>query len=106
MRHRENADRVLQALEQFGFGELALSADDFSEPETVIQLGSPSNRIGPIVDLAGVDFNTCYASRVSVDIDGVEAFFIDLGHLKENKRATGRYQDLADLETLEWLLRG
>jgi len=100
-RSRENAEKLLQALGDFGFGELALSVDDFMEPETVIQLGYPPNRIDLIVDLSGVDFDTCYAARVGVDIDGIQASFIDLSHLKENKRATGRHQDLADLENLE-----
>ena len=34
-------------------------------------------------------------------IDGVRIDFIDLENLKTNKRATGRYQDLADLENLD-----
>lgn len=75
--------------------------DDFLEPETVIQLGYPPNRIDLIVDLAGVDFDTCFSAKVDVDIHGVQAHFINLTHPKGNKRATGRHQDLADLENLE-----
>jgi hypothetical protein len=48
-----------------------------------------------------VDFEHCYAKRVRVKVDGVAANFIDLESLKKNKKATGRLQDLADLENLK-----
>lgn len=38
---------------------------------------------------------------VEVIIEGTRVNFIDLDNLKKNKRATGRHQDLADLENLE-----
>ena len=53
------------------------------------------------MSLVGVDFATCFKQRVIVDIGGVPANFIDLEHLKLNKRAVGRLQDLADVEKLE-----
>jgi hypothetical protein len=49
----------------------------------------------------GIEFESCYASRVQVVIDGIPVNFIDLENLKKNKRAVGRLQDLADLEKLE-----
>ena len=64
-------------------------------------LGYPPNRIDLLTALKGVDFDACYASKVAVEIQGVSVNFIDLEHLKNNKRATGRLQDLADLEHLE-----
>jgi hypothetical protein len=51
--------------------------------------------------LPGVDFEECYASRVEDEIDGVQLKFIDLENLKKSKRASGRLQDLADVENLE-----
>jgi hypothetical protein len=47
-----------------------------------------------------VEFETCYASRVEVRLDELPVNFIDLENLKQNKRASGRHQDLADLEKL------
>jgi len=96
----ENAANVIQALKQFGFGTLGLKADDFLVPDQVVQLGYPPNRIDVLVTLKGVDFASCYASRVPIVIDGVTVYFIDLDSLKVNKKATGRLQDLADLENL------
>ena len=43
----------------------------------------------------------CYSSKVEVTIEDTTINFIDLENLKKNKKATGRYQDLADLENLE-----
>ncbi|MFP4395667.1 MAG: DUF6036 family nucleotidyltransferase [Anaerolineales bacterium] len=97
----ENARRMVKAMEQFGFGSLGLQADDFQEPDQIIQLGYPPNRIDLITTPPGVDFESSYASRAEVEIDDVKVNFIDLEHLKQNKRAAGRLQDLADLENLQ-----
>jgi hypothetical protein len=39
--------------------------------------------------------------RVGIAIEGVPVQFIDKENLKKNKRAAGRMQDLADVESLE-----
>jgi predicted nucleotidyltransferase len=97
----DNAVKVIKALSQFGFGSLDLKTEDFLVPDEIIQLGYPPSRIDLITTLPGVDFATCYNSRVQVEMDGVVVNFIDLENLKKNKRASGRHQDLADLENLE-----
>jgi predicted nucleotidyltransferase len=97
----ENAERLLAALTQFGFGSLDLKADDFTAPDRVIQLGYPPNRIDILTTPDGVDFATCYIARVEVNLDEININFIDLENLKLNKKASGRLQDLADLENLE-----
>ncbi len=97
----ENAARMVRALEQFGFGSLGLKMDDFTTPDQIIQLGYPPSRIDILTTPAGVEFASCYEARVQVVIDDVTVQFIDLDNLKKNKKATGRHQDLADLENLE-----
>jgi hypothetical protein len=97
----ENAANVVRALEQFGFASLGLQTSDFLVPNQIIQLGLPPNRIDLMGTLPGVEFPTCYAARLQVELDGVLVDFIDLENLKKNKRASGRLQDLADLEGLE-----
>jgi len=97
----ENAAKLMQALVQFGFGSLELTVEDFLEPEQIIQLGYPPNRIDLITSPPGVDFDRSYAARVVVTIDDVPVYFIDLENLKKTKRAAGRLQDLADLENLK-----
>ena len=98
---KSNAEKMLQVLEDFGFGALDLKVDDFLDPEQVIQLGYPPNRIDILTDLKGINFKECYPLRVEVTIEDTIINFIDIENLKKNKKATGRYQDLADLENLE-----
>ncbi|MGD1904585.1 MAG: DUF6036 family nucleotidyltransferase [Leptolyngbyaceae cyanobacterium] len=96
----DNASRLLKALKQFGFASLDLQAEDFMVPDQVIQLGYPPNRIDLLTTPDGVDFETCYGARLEVEMAGVPVAFIDLGNLRANKQASGRLQDLADLENL------
>ena len=98
---QENASRVVQTLKDFGFQSLRLQVEDFLEADTVIQLGHPPNRINLIMGALGVNFYTCYESRIEIEIDDTSIPFIDLENLKKNKRASGRLQVLADIENLE-----
>jgi predicted nucleotidyltransferase len=96
----ENAENILKALEQFGFGGLGLTKEDFLEPGQIIQLGYPPSRIDILSSVSGVNFAECYALRVKADVRGIPVNFIDLDSLKKNKQASGRHQDLADIENL------
>ena len=96
----DNANNLLQALEQFGFSSLGLQTQDFLTPDQIIQLGYPPNRIDLLTNIDGVVFKDCYPLRLEVIIDDVVVTFIDLDNLKKNKKASGRLQDLADLENL------
>ena len=100
-RSQINATRIVAALEEFGFSELGLQASDFLDAGQIIQLGYPPNRIDILTSLAGVEFAECFTERIGEDIDGVKVDFIDIENLKRNKRASGRLQDLADVENLE-----
>jgi hypothetical protein len=98
---RDNAVAIIKALAQFGMSALGLSEEDFLAPDQVVQIGFPPNRIDILVSISGVEFSECFARRVEVILDGVNVHFIDLEHLKQNKKASGHLQDLADLENLE-----
>ena len=95
-----NAANLLNALKDFGFSSLPLVIEDFLKPDQIVQLGFPPNRIDLMTSPKGIEFNTCYASREEIEIEGLKVNLIDLNHLKINKKATGRHQDLADLENL------
>jgi len=99
-RNAINANRILSALDAFGFGDLDLTEEDFLNEDHIIQLGYPPARIDIITGLEGVDFEDCYTSKVTERIDDIDIKFIDLESLRKNKKATGRIQDLADLEHL------
>lgn len=98
-----NARRLLRALDDFGFGALGITLTDLTTPNQVIQLGFPPRRIDLLSSIDGVDFEPCHARRMEVLIDGLRLCFLALEDFKINKRATGRPQDLADLEALDGL---
>lgn len=96
----ENAQRVLAALEQFGFGDLGLTAADFQEPDVMVQLGHEPQRIDILTYASGLDFRAAYQNRVYVQVGKAQVPFISIGDLRTNKLATGRPQDLADAADL------
>ena len=97
----DNADRVLAVLEAFGFGSLGIKKEDLITPYQVIQMGFPPARIDLLTSIDGVSFAECYERRMIVEVDGLPLGFIALEDFKTNKRAVGRYKDLADLDALE-----
>jgi predicted nucleotidyltransferase len=96
----ENARQLIQALDQFGFRLENLKAEDFLQPDQIIQLGFPPVRIDLLTSLTGLDFPSCHNRRIEVDLEGLKVDFIGLEDLKKSKLAAGRLQDLADLESL------
>lgn len=101
-----NAQRIVDALGDFGFGSLGLTTDDFLHPNRVVQLGYPPLRIDILTSIDGVAFDDCYDHRVEIDLGGTVVPFIGLEDLRRNKAASGRSQDRADLEALAGDARG
>jgi predicted nucleotidyltransferase len=97
----ENGQRIVGALQEFGFGAIGLTADDFTAPDRVIQLGRVPNRVDLLTQIYGVTFDEVWATRVQADLDGLNVAMIGREPLIRNKRATGRAQDLADAAKLE-----
>ncbi len=96
----EKAIRLIQALDDFGFGSMNLKAEDFLVPDRVVQLGDPPHRIDLLTSLLGVEFHDCYAKQMETEIDGITVRVIDRESLIRNKQATKLLQDLADVEAL------
>ena len=98
--HPENAQRLVDVLREFGFEIPELSPSLFLRANQVIRMGVPPMRIELLTSISGVEFATCYASRVVDTVNEVEISVISLDQLRANKRASGRHKDLADLEHL------
>lgn len=96
----QNAQKIIDVLQDFGFAGLQFNREDFLNPDNVIQLGQPPNRIDLLTGLSGVDFKECYDKKNVITINDLEINIIDLDSLRRNKKASGRFQDLADLENL------
>ena len=98
---RANGIRIVAALREFGFAELALEASDFEADDRVIQLGRSPNRVDLLTRLYGVEFAEAWTRRVAASLDGEPVWMISREDLIRNKRATDRTQDRADAEFLE-----
>ncbi len=96
----ENAERLESVLRDFGFGEVGITRSDFLDEDQVIQLGRAPNRIDLLTGISGVTWEEAWASRIAVTLDGLDVFVIGKAELEANKQATGRPQDLADVERL------
>ena len=53
-----------------------------------------------MTDIDGLDFSDCWPRRFEAVVDEMRIPTIGLSDLIRNKEATGRLQDLADLEKL------
>lgn len=95
----DNAQRLLGALQDFGFGAIELKAEDFTVPVTVV-LGRAPYEIDLMTYVKGVELEQAWAERVAGTIDTVPVSFISKAHLIQNKEAVGRPEDLADVARL------
>ena len=98
--HPDNADKLVSVLKDFGFDDPALTPDLFLQKPKIIRMGFPPMRLEISTSISGVEFDECYPARIIDTLDGVEVSLIDLKHLKQNKKASGRTKDIADLENL------
>ena len=96
----ENAQRIMQALGEFGFGDVGLTLQDFTLPEKIIQLGVPPVRVDILTSLSGVSWEKAYESKESGKYGNVPVFYINKELFLFNKRAIGRKKDEADIEAL------
>lgn len=100
---KENAEKVIKALEDFGFGLLGLKVDDFFESGWVIQLGHEPVRIDILTSITGVNWKEIWENKVKgiFGSSNIPVYFIGKSQLVKNKKMTGRLQDLADVKRLE-----
>jgi len=99
----ENARKLWKALRSFGapLESAGITQDDFMTPDMVYQIGLPPRRIDILTEVTGLTFAEAWESRKEASIDGRSIPFLGRSALIKNKRATGRIQDLADVERLE-----
>ncbi|MGI9036170.1 MAG: DUF6036 family nucleotidyltransferase [Pyrinomonadaceae bacterium] len=96
----DNARRLVKSLSDFGFETSELSDEIFTQEKSIVRMGVEPMKIEIANFISGVEFDEAYADRVIAAIDDVEVSLISLHYLKINKRASGRYKDLNDLENL------
>jgi hypothetical protein len=96
-----NAARVYDALSRFGAPLQQLTMADLERPGTIFQIGVPPNRIDIVTAIDGVGFEEAWPDRVQTAYGEEAVPVVSRRHLIQNKRASGRPQDLLDLEILD-----
>lgn len=97
----QNAQSVFRTLRAFGAPLHDLTQDDLAHPGIVFQIGVAPIRIDIITAIDGVGFDEAWDARVPVHLGDIAVHVLSRHHLIQNKRASGRLQDLADVERLE-----
>ncbi len=73
----------------------------FLEPGNIVRMGFPPMRIEILNQIDGVNFSHCYERRTMGEIDDLKIPIISIADLLENKKASGRPKDLADIDALQ-----
>ena len=96
----DNAGRILDVLTEFGFGSVLPDPAKLMRADQIVRLGVPPNRLEIMTTIDGVDFESCFENRQTVEVEGVQVNLLGLADLRKNKMASGRLKDLADLDNL------
>jgi len=98
---RENAERVIKALKDYGAPVGDLSTEYLTSDDAFFQIGVEPVRIDIIVNLIAMNFTDCWDRRLVAQTDGIPVNFISIPDLIKNKEASGRPMDLMDVERLK-----
>lgn len=100
-RQGENLTRLAEALTRFGAPSNVIEGARHLGPTEIVYLGVPPLRIDLLAYADGVEPEQVIGRALHVNLDGLDVPIIGLEDLLANKRASGRAQDVADVEALE-----
>jgi predicted nucleotidyltransferase len=98
----ENANKMLGVIRDFGMNSLGFTKDDFLKPGYISQIGYPPLRIDILNEIDGLQFSDAIKNIQVIDLgDGLKVSYIGLNDFIQNKMATGRSQDIADIKEIQ-----
>lgn len=97
----QNALKMIQVINDFGFASLKLTKEDFLKRDFITQLGQEPIRIDILNDLDGVSFEEAWVNKKIIDFEGSKINFIGYSELLKVKEKAGRPQDIADINKLK-----
>ena len=98
-RDEDNLRQFQAAIKDFGAELTAAGMENFLVGHH-FWLGKPPWAIDFIGHPTGIQFEACYAARETTELEGVTIPFLSREHFIQNKLASGRPQDLADVDHL------
>ncbi len=100
----KNASRMVQVLKEFGMSSMGFQKDDFLKPGYMTQIGYPPLRIDILNSIDGVEFDKAAREMNRIEIEpDLPLNYIGLKDFIKNKQASGRMQDLADIQEMNKL---
>lgn len=97
---KDNAVKIKNALIEFDFQSENINSDYFLIPNNLLRIGFFPLRIEIMTTIDGVEFEECFNNSTIREVDGVDIRVISLDDLKKNKKTSGRFKDLDDLQKL------
>lgn len=100
---KANLEAVYEALVRFGAPLENVDRERFLTPGAYYRIGAPPGQVDIFSRIPGVQFDACWPKRVEVRLDdegGLSANIISAEDLIAAKIASGREQDLADVQAI------
>ena len=99
---KSNGAKMIDVLNDFGFGSMGLTVADFMRPDKIIQFGVEPVRIDIITEIDGIgSFNEAYKNIDKIKYGKMKINFIGFNDLIINKKASNKLQDQRDVKELE-----
>jgi hypothetical protein len=98
---QDNANAVYSALKEFGAPLENLTSDDFTHKDYFYQMGRPPLRVDIMMSIPGIGFDEAWENREVVELDDLKILFISRSDLIRSKKASGRPQDMIDIDKLK-----
>lgn len=97
----ENGKKIVKTIDEFGLSSLGVKAEDFLNPDCILQIGYRPIRIDLLTHIEGVDFDSSWKEKTKYQTEGIDLWVISKKDLMINKAAVAREQDLKDLKELK-----
>ncbi len=98
-----NIERVMKALEEFGYDLMSLTPDDFLKNKILIRQYTVEADIHPFVK--GISFDDVWKNKIKAKFGKTEVYFPSLDDMIKMKKAAGRAIDKEDLKYLRRIKR-
>ena len=99
--NKENAKKIINVLNEFGFGNAGITEAAFLEAGTALTLGAQPNQIDLLTSVSDVSTHDIFKNAVKGKLGDFNLLYISKDDLIKCKKAVGRLKDLADIEELE-----
>jgi predicted nucleotidyltransferase len=95
-----NAERLYNALVDFGAPLKGISIEDFADKKMIYQIGVAPVRIDILTGISGIKFENAWKNRKRTNYGGIPISIIGIKELIYSKKKIKREQDILDVKKL------